>query len=211
MRRNPDSTYESGSVGLNGSLQTRGGHQLGLDFTRSYEDLRRPLQLSDDVAIPVGSYWFTDARLNFNPSQGGYFRPSGSLTVGRYYDGDRVSASFSPAWSVSRHARLSATYEINHIDFSSRDETFTSHLVRLRTEFTFSTKTSFSAFVQYNSTEDLVAVNARFRYNPREGTDLYIVWNESINSDRYSLDPVPPLTQERALLLKYSHTLTLGL
>jgi len=211
VRRNADQSYESGSVGLNGSLQTRGGHQVTLDVTRSYEDLRRPLRLSDDVAIPVGEYWFTDARLVFNPSQGGLFRPGATLQAGRFYDGDRVSASFSPAWSVSRHARLSATYEINHIDFSSRDEAFTSHLVRVRTEFTFSTKTSFSAFVQYNGTEDLVAVNARFRYNPREGTDLYIVWNESLNSDRYSLDPVPPLTQERAILVKYSHTLTLGL
>ena len=65
--------------------------------------------------------------------------------------------------------------------------------------------------MQYNSNEDLVAVNARFQYNPREGTDLYIVWNESLNSDRFSLDPVAPLTRERALLVKYSHSLTLGL
>jgi hypothetical protein len=50
----------------------------------------------------------------------------------------------------------------------------------------------------------LLAVNARFRYNPRERNDLYIVWNESLNS-------VAPLTQERAILVKYSHTLTLGL
>ncbi len=211
VRRNADGTAESGSYGMSGSLQTRGGDQVRADMNRSYEDLLRPLALSPDVAVPVGSYWFTDGSISFSPNAGRIFRPSGSVTVGQFYDGNRISASFSPAWSVSRHARLSATYEINHIEFGSRDETFTSHLVRARTEFTFSTKTSFSAFVQYNSNQDLVAVNARFRFNPREGTDLYIVWNESLNSDRFSLDPVPPLTQERALLIKYSHTLTLGL
>jgi hypothetical protein len=211
VRRNADASLESGSYGLSGSLQTRGGHQLRGGVTRSFEDLRRPLVLSDEVSVPMGDYWFTDAQLSFSPNAGGIFRPSGSVTAGHFYDGNRVSASFSPAWSVSRYARLSATYEINHIDFSSRDLTFTSHILRARTEFTFSTKTSFSAFVQYNSNQDLVAVNARFRYNPREGTDLYIVWNEALNSDRFSLDPVPPLTQERAILVKYSHTFTLGL
>ena len=211
VRRNADGTAESGSHALNGSLQTRGGDQVRASVTRSYEDLRRPLSLSSSAAIPVGAYWFTDAGVSFSPNQGRIFRPSASVLGGRFYDGNRISASASPAWSVSRHVRLSATYEINHIDFASRNETFTSHLVRARTEFTFSTKTSFSAFVQYNSNQDLVAVNARFRYNPREGTDLYVVWNESLNSDRFSLDPVPPLTQERAILVKYSHTLTLGL
>jgi hypothetical protein len=211
VRRNQDDTMQSGSYGLAGSLQTRGGDQLRANVTRNYEDLREPLFLSAGVAVPVQSYWFTDASLSFSPNQGRIFRPGASVTGGRYYDGNRISASFSPAWSVSRHARLSATYEINHIDFSERNQTFTSHILRARTEFTFSTKTSFSAFVQYNSNQDLVAVNARFRYNPREGTDLYVVWNESLNSDRFSLDPVPPLTQERAILVKYSHSLTLGL
>lgn len=211
VRRNQDASIESGSYGVSGSLQTRGGHQLRGNVTRSYEDLLRPLGLSEDVSVPVGEYWFTDASVSFTPSGGGLFRPSGGVTAGRFYDGTRVSFNFTPAWSVSRYARLSATYEINHIDFSSRELKFTSHLVRARTEFTFSTKTSFSAFVQYNSIQNLVAVNARFRYNPREGNDLYIVWNESLNSDRYTLDPVPPLTQGRTILVKYSHTLTLGL
>jgi len=211
VRRNADGSAESGAYGITGSLQTRGGDQVRAEANRSYEDLLRPLRLSSTVAVPVGSYWFTDGSVSFTPNQGRIFRPSAGVTVGQFYDGNRVSASFSPAWSVSRHARLSATYEINHIDFGDRDEAFTSHILRARTEFTFSTKTSFSAFVQYNSSQDLVAVNARFRYNPREGTDLYVVWNESLNSDRFSRSPVPPLTQERALLVKYSHSLTLGL
>jgi hypothetical protein len=133
------------------------------------------------------------------------------LSGGHFYDGTRVSASFSPSWSVSRHLSLGGSYQINRIEFAERDQTFTSHLARLRTDFTFTTRTSASAFVQYNSTGDVVAANFRFRYNPSEGTDLYIVWNESINSDRFAFDPVQPLSQARTILVKYSYTLTLGL
>ena len=65
--------------------------------------------------------------------------------------------------------RLSAAYELYRIRFHTRGERFTAHLARLRTALTLSTRTSASAFVQYNSAGDLVVLNLRFRYNPREG------------------------------------------
>lgn len=196
---------------MGGQLETRGGHQLRLDLNRSYEDLRVPFNLSPNAGVPVGSYWFGDASLNYNAPSGSLFRPQLSATAGQFYDGTRVTASFSPTWSVSRHLRLSGTYELNRIDFGDRDQGFTAHIGRLRTELTFTTATSASAFVQYNSADDVIAWNVRFRYNPTEGTDLYLVWNETLNSDRFSLSPRPPLSQERTMLVKYSRTFTLGL
>ena len=74
-----------------------------------------------------------------------------------------------------------------------------------------STKLSTFAFLQYSSTADRLAANPRFRYNPSEGHDLYIVWNEGLVTDRYRLDPVPPLSERRTLLVKYSRTFTFGL
>ncbi len=210
--RDPDfSAVESSSVGLRGQLETRSGHSLNVNGSANYEDLVAPFNLSSTAAVPVGSYWFFDASAGYNGPNGALFRPSLNLTAGQFYDGTRVSASFSPTWSLSRHLRLSGTYELNRIDFDTRDQRFTSHLGRLRTEFTFSTATSASAFVQYNSADDVVGWNVRFRYNPTEGTDLYLVWNESLNSDRDMLSPRPPLSQARTLLVKYSRTFTLGL
>jgi hypothetical protein len=52
-------------------------------------------------------------------------------------------------------------------------------------------------------------LNLRFRYNPSEGTDLFLVWNESLTSDRYALTPRPPLSQARTILVKYARTFTL--
>ena len=211
FERNEDDSVESGAFGLSGQLETRGGHRISASIKRNYEDLTRPFSLSDDVTVPIGSYWFAESRLSYTPPPGDLFRPSASVSRGRFFDGTRLSFSFSPAWSVSRHLRFSGTYQINRIEFYARNQQFTSHLARLRTELTFTTKTSASTFVQYNSTGDLVALNLRFRYNPKEGNDLYIVWNETFNSDRFSLDPLAPFSQERTLLLKYSHTFTLGL
>ena len=53
--------------------------------------------------------------------------------------------------------------------------------------------------------------NFRFRFNPREGTDLYIVWNEGLLTDRSASDSVRPRADQRTLLVKYAHTLPLGI
>lgn len=208
VRRNRDATVESADYGLETALETRGGHGFQLGVTRSYEDLVRPFELSDDAGVPPGSYWFTAARFDYSPAQGWLFQPSFGLEGGRFYDGTRISAEVSPSWNASRHLRLSGSYGIDRIEFDDRDQRFTAHLARLRAEVMVSTELSALAFVQYNSTGDLVATNLRIRYNPREGNDLYVVWNESLNADRFAYDPVRPRSAERTILVKYAHTFT---
>lgn len=67
-------------------------------------------------------------------------------------------------------------------------------------------KFSATAFIQYNSTTNEVITNIRLRYNPREGTDLYLVYNEGLNTDRYRKFPVLPVTDNRTVMLKYTYT-----
>ncbi|HUF75126.1 MAG TPA: DUF5916 domain-containing protein [Longimicrobiales bacterium] len=210
VRRNAGGTYESGGLSVGGDLETRGGHGLGAQVNWSYEDLTRAFSLSPEATVPVGSYRFVDGSINYRPPMGALFRPSVSVSGGRFYDGSIVSAALSPAWSVSRHLALSGAYEINRVEFGERGQDFTAHVGRLRTELSFTTSTSAAAFVQYNSADDVVVLNFRFRYNPTEGTDLYVVWNESLNSDRYALSPVAPLSHARSLLVKYARTFTLS-
>jgi hypothetical protein len=210
FRRNRDNSIQSAGYGLNGQLESRGGHSLGVTLSRSYEDLLFPFPLSPDAIVPVDSYWFTGGGLSYRAPGGALFRPSVSLTAGQFYDGTRISGSFSPQWSVSRHLTLSGTYQYNRVRFEERDQEFTSHLTRARIDLTFTTATSASAFVQYNTADDVVGWNLRFRYNPGEGTDLYLVWDEAINADRFERFPVAPLSQGRRLLIKYAQTFTLG-
>jgi len=111
------------------------------------EDLRNPFNLSPTASVPVGSYWFSDASLSRSAPSGALFQAGFSATAGQFYDGTRASASFSPTWSASRHLRLSGTYELNRIAFDERDQDLTAHIARVRTELTFTTATSASAFV----------------------------------------------------------------
>jgi hypothetical protein len=63
-------------------------------------------------------------------------------------------------------------------------------------------------FIQYNSAREVVVANLRYRYNPSQGHDLYLVYNERLNSDRAAGPERPrlPRSGQRAAVLKYNYT-----
>ena len=80
-----------------------------------------------------------------------------------------------PSWSISSGLTLTGAYIYSNVIFPERNQHFISHIGRLKALVMFSTKLSLSAFIQYNSAEHLFLSNIRFRYNPREGNDFYIL------------------------------------
>jgi hypothetical protein len=92
---------------------------------------------------------------------------------------------------------------------AARGQEFTARVFRLRALTMFDTKLSAAAFVQYNSGANLVTGNFRIRYNPREGVDVYLVYDENLNSGRYREFPTLPLSSGRPILLKCSCTFSL--
>ncbi len=126
---------------------------------------------------------------------------------GQFYDGKRWSFSVGPTWNVSRFLRLNGFYEYNHIRFAERNKELETHIGRLRMEVTPSVEFTISSFVQYNSASDVLIGNLRFRYNPKQGNDLYIVYNEQLNTNRSVLSgPNLPISDQRAILIKYNYT-----
>jgi hypothetical protein len=83
---------------------------------------------------------------------------------------------------------------------------FTNHILGVRGLLTVTTKTSLTAFVQYNTAVNKIVTNVRFRYNPREGNDFYIVYDEGLNSALSRETPRLPVSAGRTLLLKYTYT-----
>jgi len=66
--------------------------------------------------------------------------------------------------------RLFGFYQFNRIGFPDRDEGRTAHIGRVRIEITPNVCYSLQSFVQYNSADDVVVGNIRFRYTRVRGT-----------------------------------------
>jgi hypothetical protein len=110
---------------------------------------------------------------------------------------------------VSRHLEIGGTYRVTFIRFPEWERAFETHVGGIRIQTALNKQVSLNSFVQYNSAFDLVSTNVRFRYNFKEGSDLWVVYNEGFNVDRTREVPWLPLTNDRTILVKYSHTFTL--
>jgi hypothetical protein len=173
---------------------------------QQYENLTDTLFLPEDNWVPPGGYTFNEFALFYRMPYSMLLRSGLRLRLGDFYDGRQISVGLIPNWIVSPHLSFRGEYRFTRGVFDNRDQAFNAHLLSLRTQITFNTKLSIVTLGQYNSDDDAVSVNFRLRYNPREGTDLYLVYNDGLNTDREREYPALPLSDTRTLLLKYSTT-----
>lgn len=204
--RNADHSLQSLQIGPQWEVDTNTGHSLTMSASRRTEDLREGFALSETADVPAGRYDFHEGRLRYSMPAGEKLRTSVEVRGGSFYDGHRLTAQAGPTWNASRHLRLNGFYQWNRISFPDRGQDFTAHLGRLRAEVTPSVEYSILGFIQYNSARDVAVANLRFRYNPGEGNDLYLVFNERLSTDRGFVRPRPPRSSQRAVLLKYTYT-----
>jgi len=204
--RNEDYSIESAEIGPAWEFSTKSGWGGHFSYRFQKESLREMLEFSDEVNVPPGEYAFSGFDGFFHAPMGGLIGAMSMVEAGSFYDGWRMTLRVMPTWSILPELSLSGQYEYNRVKFPERDQELIAHLVQLRLLATLGTKFSILTFVQYDGAEDLVIGNVRFRYNPREGNDLYLVYNEILNTDRSGKVPYPPRSGSRAILLKYSYT-----
>jgi hypothetical protein len=174
------------------------------------EDLADTLSLGNDQAsVSPGRYSFAYASSNYATSYSHVLSASCTAEAGGFYDGMKLSFYANPNINIGSDVELGLTYDIDYINFQSRSMSFTNHILGFKGLLTLTTKTSLSAFIQYNTAVDKVVVNVRFRYNPREGNDFYIVYDDGINTSTTNEIPALPFSSGRTVLLKYTYTFRL--
>jgi hypothetical protein len=206
-KKNKDWSTESGDIGLGWEFSSRNNWRGEIKYAHAVEGVAEEFEVGD-VDIPVGRYEFdvvaidgsTPFSLPIRLQFGGY--------IGTYFDGEGYALNFAPTWTISPSVELEGRYEYTHADFDSRNQKLRLHLGGVKTRFMFSNALSAILFVQWNSDTDEVVSNFRIRYNPREGNDLYIVYNDNMNIDRQREIPTLPLYSVQSLVLKYTYTFT---
>jgi len=204
--RNEDQKTDTYSLGANWGGFLKNGTVMIVALQRTYDSLTESFELSDDIEIDVGKYTFSEVQLIMQTTEARPLFSMNSLNIGEFYGGTRVSVGVQPTWNLSKYVSLSGAYQYNYIDFPDLDDSFTAHVARFRAELTLNRALSVSSFVQLNSNDDEIVANFRLRYNPREGNDFYLVYNEGFHTDRMIETPRLPFSDGRTILLKYSHT-----
>ncbi|HNP48395.1 MAG TPA: DUF5916 domain-containing protein [Bacteroidia bacterium] len=171
-------------------------------------------ELGKDITIEPGLYRMITSSFNLTGPTKSNVKSSIGVTAGKFYSGDRISVTPSLLYNFSSHLLAGIDYEFNHIQFPEsfsfyRDGLFETNLVRLNVSYYFSPKFSVKLFTQYEDISNEISSNLRVRYNPQEGTDLYVVFNQGLNTDRNIYQPHKELIQEQAVTVKFIRTIGL--
>ncbi len=205
--RNADGALESGTWAAWLQWETKAGGGGWIEPKVFHENVGDAFGVGA-TTIPAGRYTFADLQLVYSMPQGARLRTDVNARAGTFFDGTRVQAVVTPTWNVSRHLELGGSYQLTRLRFRDRGERDDIHLVGLQVRAAIDAKASANAFVQWNSTTQQLNANIRLRYNFAEGTDVWLVYDEGLLTER-TLEPgAPPLplSYSRTLLLKCTYT-----
>ncbi len=189
---------------------TKSKWEWTVNLVSNQEILRDTLTfLEDEVFIPVGEYQFMNLEgIISTPATKPFFIKM-TTQAGGFFDGKRLSVNFQPTWNVSKHLELGTVYNFDKLNFKERNQELTNHILGIKSLYMLDIRLSVSAYIQYNTAMKGILTNLRLRYNPKEGNDFYIVFDEGRNTSLTREIPNFPAYSARSILLKYTYTFNL--
>jgi hypothetical protein len=206
-----DGMLESMELSPGFEINTKKNIHAEISTETAWEGVQDDFYLSDSILIEAGDYTFTALELRLGTSEAKRISLRGDANLGQFYDGYRYGFRSEFNLNFSSGFILSPGYEFNHLSFPDREsgDMMNIHAVNLRGQIMFSTRFSANFLLQYVNTEDDFVGNFRLRYNPREGNDFYLVYNDNrCFIDRREIEGHPRF-HARTIMLKYTHTFIL--
>jgi hypothetical protein len=97
---------------------------------------------------------------------------------------------------ITNQLSVEPTYTFNHVTLEQGKSV--THLAGSRVTYSMTPLMFVSALLQFNSGTSSVSTNARFRWEYRPGSELFVVYNE----ERNTLTPSFPSLNNRAFIVK---------
>jgi hypothetical protein len=186
---------ETREQSLNLSIQFQNNGNTYFSMVNTMERLDRP-GVGPLRLVPIGAYHFR--RYSAGASSDSSRKLSGSIELnwGGYYDGTLRSVQSSLGIKPNYRFNLNLSHSRNVADTPYGD--FTTDLIGARMIYGFSPRAFFNAFIQYNSASNTVSSNLRFNWTHSPLSDLYIVYNDTRDTDRGEL-------ADRAIIVKFTN------
>ena len=179
------------------AIRFENSDEFDVTYTRTYEFLDEPFPIAPAVTIPVGGYSFQDVRTSF--TLGTQRKLAGTVAAqhGSFFSGNKTSLELiSGRLKLTPRLSVEPGASFNWVDLPEGD--FTTELATARTTYTMTPWMFVSALLQYNSSNNSLGVNVRFRWEYQPGSELFVVYNEQRNT----LTPRSPELENRAFIIK---------
>ena len=194
--------WEEAIGGFDVELQS--SDKLTVQYNRVYEFIPRRFAIASGVTVPVGGYDYQNGLISY--SLGTQHFAAGTLTYqqGSLYNGTKRTVGVSSGRiGLSTRLALEPTASVNWVSLPWG--TFTSTVLADRTTFSFIARTFVSALIQYSSSTRTLGTNARFRWEYRPGSEMFVVYSDG--RDTTNLPGRSLQLLNRALVIKINRLL----
>jgi hypothetical protein len=174
------------------------GDELRLELEHVRDEPDQGFTISD-VLIPAGEYEYSAGRLELVSAERRVVAVGAFLEAGGFYDGDRTGYGAELTWHPSALFDGQLTYIRNDVSLPNGD--FETQLALLRGNFSFTPELSWNNLVQWDNESDTFGIQSRLRWIPVPEQEVFLVWNETLESDASSS---APLAQELSLKITYA-------
>jgi len=205
-----DGSLMSSSNWLGWNFQLKSQWQGDIYLVYSVENLKESLEIiENEIYIDPGRYDFFYLKGHLGTPASKSFFTLLEFDLGQFYDGNKFSARLEPTWNVSKNLEISGIFNFDYANFSARGLKLNNQIAGIKVLYMLNTRFSLNAFIQYNTEINEVNSNFRLRYNPKEGNDLYIMFNEGRNTSLTRETPELPVYNTRSVMIKYTYTFSL--
>ena len=132
------------------------------------------------IEIAAGSYQYNSVNANFSSDQSSKFSYSADITAGGYYNGKIVSFVGNIRYAPSPHFAANVSYETNQLkQVGINKENLTTQLVTPNIRMAVNPRLQLNIFYQYNTATERSRWNARFSWEYKPLSYIYLVFNEN--------------------------------
>jgi hypothetical protein len=196
----PDGFHESGRLRISSGLLWKNSWRARPGVKLTHEGVIEPFELVEGVWVPAGVYEHTQGDISLQTDLSAPLSYSVRLEAGGFFGGDLVSLTQNLKWRIGDSFFTDTQWEYNDVRVPGGD--FTANRVRLRLSFTFTPNIYLQALLQYSDVDvDFWSTNVRFGWLHRGGTGLFLVYNETRESDGIPSAFAP---RDRSFTIKFS-------
>ena len=172
-------------------MTTESGYFFDPVFVADYEALDAPFPIAPGVTIPAGEYRFDRYSLRGNTPESRPWVVYADFGAGDFYTGTLKSGSVEVEWtSPDGKLQLGVSNENNFGYLAQGD--FIIRLTQVEAAYSFTPDLALSTFVQHDSINDEIGINARLQWIIEPGRELFVVFNHGIEPQLADLNQTPP-------------------
>jgi len=166
------------------SSEFESGDYLSMQFNNTFEQLDQDFTIYRGVVVPTGRYVYSTFNAQFQSNERRDLSGSMNCQFGSLYGGTQKGASLQGTYTFNEHISTSEGIECNDVHLPGGK--FSTTIVRMRWNFTFTSELSLRTYFQYSSGTKKVTTNVRFHYLFGNDSDFYVVLNNlsSVDSNR---------------------------